>query len=57
MADDKKTKNLIRLACSICHRVNYRTKKSKNVILEQKKLSFNKYCKYCRKRTLHQETK
>jgi ribosomal protein L33 len=57
MADSKKTKNLVKLACPICHRVNYRTKKSKKLILEQTKLSRNKYCKFDRKRTLHEETK
>jgi len=57
MADAKKTKNWIRLACSVCKRVNYRTKKSKNVILEQKKLNLKKYCKFDRRHILHEEAK
>jgi len=57
MADAKKTKNLVKLACSTCHRINYRTKKSKKLILEQTKLSRKKYCKFDRKRTLHEEAK
>jgi large subunit ribosomal protein L33 len=57
MADAKKTKNLVRLACSVCHRVNYRTKKSKRMILEQVKFKFNKYCNFDRRHTAHEEAK
>jgi ribosomal protein L33 len=57
MADAKKNKNLVKLECPVCHRINYRTRKSKKVILEQTKLVLNKYCKFDRKRTAHTEAK
>ena len=57
MADAKKTKNLVRLACSVCGRINYRTKKSREPLREQEKLSLKKYCKVDRKHTVHNEAK
>ncbi|MEN3046337.1 MAG: 50S ribosomal protein L33 [Candidatus Hydrothermales bacterium] len=43
------------LACSVCKRRNYRTTKSK----EKKtlKVELKKYCKWCKKHTVHKETK
>jgi len=58
MAEEKKKKkNLVKLACSVCKRINYRVIKSKGAIEKQKVLSFKKYCKVCRKRTVHKESK
>ncbi len=48
-------KNLIKLKCEECGKVNYFTQKNKKTI--QRKLEFKKYCKWCRKHTLHKETK
>jgi len=45
----------IKLQCSVCKRVNYFTKKSKNI--SEKKLELKKYCRWCRKHTLHKEEK
>ncbi|PIS09027.1 50S ribosomal protein L33 [Candidatus Beckwithbacteria bacterium CG10_big_fil_rev_8_21_14_0_10_34_10] len=46
---------LVALVCSICKAQNYVTQKNK--INTPQKLSFKKYCKTCRKRTDHKETK
>ena len=47
--------NLIRLKCSICSRKNYYTTKNKKTI--EKKIELKKFCKWCRKHTLHKEAK
>ncbi|MBZ9572955.1 50S ribosomal protein L33 [Patescibacteria group bacterium] len=49
-----KKKAFIKLQCSECKRINYYTRKSKNV---EKKLELKKFCKFCRKHTLHKEMK
>lgn len=43
------------LACSVCKQRNYNTKKNK--LHTSGKLELNKYCRFCRKHTLHTETK
>jgi large subunit ribosomal protein L33 len=48
-------KKLIKLKCAKCGNVNYYTQKNKKTI--QRKLEFKKYCKWCKKHTLHKETK
>lgn len=45
----------VTLACSSCKRRNYDTMKNKKN--DPDRMSFNKYCRYCRKHTLHKETK
>lgn len=45
----------ITLACSECKQRNYDTKKNKKNNAER--LEMNKYCRFCRKHTLHKETK
>ncbi len=54
-----KKKNLfIKMKCEECKRVNYHTQKSKKMFTEVKtKLELKKYCKWCRKHTLHKEAK
>ena len=42
----------ITLACTECKQRNYNTKKNSPDRLEMKK-----YCRFCRKHTLHRETK
>ncbi|MFH0937413.1 MAG: 50S ribosomal protein L33 [Candidatus Daviesbacteria bacterium] len=51
----KGNRQLISLECSVCKSRNYLTEK--NVINSKDKLSFNKYCKVCKKSTSHNEGK
>lgn len=44
-----------KLQCFECKRINYFTRKSKK--MGEKKLELKKYCKWCRKHTLHKEGK
>ncbi|MDO5755874.1 MAG: 50S ribosomal protein L33 [Tissierellia bacterium] len=43
------------LECTECGNRNYNTKKNKKTL--QERLELNKYCKFCKKHTLHKETK
>ena len=43
------------LACTECKQRNYNTKKNKKSDLDR--LEVNKYCRFCRKHTVHRETK
>ena len=45
----------ITLACSECKQRNYDTKKNKKN--DPDRLELNKYCRFCRKHTMHKETK
>ena len=45
----------ITLACTECKQRNYVSKKNKKN--DPDRLEMNKYCKFCRKHTLHRETK
>lgn len=45
----------IKLACTECKQRNYDTTKNKRENPER--IELNKYCKFCRKHTLHKETK
>ena len=45
----------VTLACTECKRRNYVTKKNKRNNPER--IEMNKHCKFCRKHTLHSETK
>ena len=55
MAEGKFTKQLVRLRCSECGKVNYQTRKNSKSV--ERKLEFKKFCKWCRKHTLHKESK
>lgn len=48
-------KPYIKLKCQICKEVNYFTRKSKKS--QENKLELKKFCKWCKKRTLHKESK
>lgn len=48
---------IVALACSECHRRNYTTTKKKREGAPAAKLSLRRYCRWCRKHTLHNETK
>ena len=45
----------VTLACTECKRRNYVTKKNKRN--NPDRIGMNKHCKFCRKHTLHRETK
>ena len=53
MASDKRVK--VTLACSDCKQRNYNTMKNKKN--DPDRLERNKYCKFCKKHTVHKETK
>ncbi|MEE8185787.1 MAG: 50S ribosomal protein L33 [Thermodesulfobacteriota bacterium] len=48
-------RDIITLACSECKRRNYSTTKNKRTTPDR--LALKKYCKFCRKHTVHRETK
>jgi len=50
----KGARELVALVCSVCKSQNYITERNK--INMEKKLELNKFCKTCRKYTLHKET-
>jgi large subunit ribosomal protein L33 len=45
----------ITLQCSACKQRNYISTRNKK--LQTERLEVNKYCKFCRKHTLHKEVK
>ncbi|MDP3296849.1 MAG: 50S ribosomal protein L33 [Thermodesulfovibrionia bacterium] len=47
--------NLIKLECSVCHRINYFSTKNKKTL--KTRLELKKHCKWCKKHTPHKETK
>lgn len=47
--------NLIKLECSVCKRVNYFSHKNKKTL--KNRLELKKHCKWCKKHTMHKETK
>jgi large subunit ribosomal protein L33 len=49
------SREVVILACQDCKQRNYSTTRNKKKT--QEKLSFNKYCRFCNKHTLHKETK
>ncbi|MCX6817100.1 MAG: 50S ribosomal protein L33 [Candidatus Beckwithbacteria bacterium] len=50
----KGPRGLIALKCSVCNRQNYITQKNRTNTPE--KLALTKYCRKCRKHTIHKET-
>ena len=50
-----KKKPLVKLQCEACKRVNYFTHKTKATA--EVKLELKKFCKWCRKHTVHKEGK
>ena len=53
MANEARVK--VTLVCSECKQRNYDTKKNKKN--DPDRLEFNKYCPFCKKHTLHKESK
>ncbi|HOB90179.1 MAG TPA: 50S ribosomal protein L33 [Candidatus Colwellbacteria bacterium] len=54
-AKSKFSENLIKLKCGVCGKINYFTRKNKKLV--ERKISLQKYCSRCRKRTEHKEVK
>jgi len=53
-----KRKAFVKLQCGVCKRINYDTRKSKQLkSKKEKKLELKKFCKWCRKHTVHKEGK
>ncbi|MBI4379437.1 MAG: 50S ribosomal protein L33 [Nitrospinae bacterium] len=48
-------RDIIQLACSECRNRNYSTTKNKKSTPD--KLEFKKYCRFCRRHTMHKEIK
>ncbi|MDA0986511.1 MAG: 50S ribosomal protein L33 [Bacteroidetes bacterium] len=48
-------RDIITLECSDCKRRNYSTTKNKK--LHTNRVEFKKFCRFCRKHTIHKETK
>ncbi|NLC26344.1 MAG: 50S ribosomal protein L33 [Fastidiosipila sp.] len=55
MATKTGLRDKITLACSVCKQRNYDTKKNKRNTPD--KVELKKYCRFCKKHTLHNETK
>lgn len=51
----KGPRKIINLECSVCKNRNYSTEKNTRNTTD--KMELNKFCKFCRKNTLHKETK
>lgn len=47
--------DIVKLACTECKNRNYDTTKNKKTNSER--IELNKYCPFCKKHTLHRETK
>ncbi len=45
----------VTMACTECKQRNYQTNKNKKN--DPERIELNKYCKFCKKTTLHKETK
>lgn len=52
---ERDMRNAVTLACTECKSRNYQTNKNKKN--NPDRLEFSKYCKFCKKHTLHKETK
>lgn len=55
MAKVKRADKLITLRCAVCKRKNYYTTKNKKTV--ERKIEFKKFCRWCRKATIHKEAR
>ncbi|MFH1705163.1 MAG: 50S ribosomal protein L33 [Patescibacteria group bacterium] len=46
---------MIKLECTDCKRINYHSQKNKKTV--KARLEMKKFCKHCKKRVIHKETK
>lgn len=51
----KERDNMIKLECTECKHTNYFSRKNKKILKDR--LEVSKHCKFCKKHTLHKETK
>lgn len=54
-AKSKFSENMVKLKCVDCNRINFYTRKNKKKV--ERKIELKKFCKGCRKNTLHKETR
>lgn len=47
--------NIVKLQCTKCKQFNYMAHKNKKKV--ERKLELKKYCNWCRKHTVHKESK
>ena len=47
--------NLIKFECTVCKKINYFSTKNKKKL--KARLEVKKFCKLCKKHTMHKETK
>ena len=47
--------NLIKLSCGDCKRINYWSHKNRKQV--ERKIELKKFCKWCKKHTVHKEVK
>lgn len=47
--------NLIKFECTECNNINYQSHKNKKTLKER--LQLKKHCPFCKKHTVHKETK
>jgi len=50
-----KKEHSVKLVCDKCKHINYYTRRNKKTV--EKKLELKKYCRWCRKHTIHKEAK
>jgi large subunit ribosomal protein L33 len=55
MAESRLKEKQVKMRCDECKKINYYTTKNKKQV--ERKLEFKKFCKWCRKHTLHKESK
>ena len=53
MAKAKRADNLIALKCVVCKRRNYYTHKNRKQV--ERKIELQKFCNWCRAKTVHKE--
>ena len=46
---------LVKLVCEKCKRINHYTRRNKKTV--ERKLELKKFCKWCKKHTIHKEGK
>ncbi|NCU41109.1 MAG: 50S ribosomal protein L33 [Candidatus Moranbacteria bacterium] len=51
----KLKERMVKFRCSLCDRITHYSKRNKKKLKE--KLELSKYCRFCKKNTLHKEVK
>ena len=45
----------VKMTCGKCKRINYYTRRNRKTV--ERKLEYKKFCKWCKKHTIHKEAK